>query len=381
MDRPDGLSVALPVDSVSILSAQRPPADSAVGPSSHAPIGAWFAFERRSTIVQGLASASSLEAFSPLTIYGPRGCGKSTLARVLSEIDARRFESRPRSGQRLVVTKLSVFDKQVRHAALVGGLDDLLDQWHSCSCWLVEDYHQFAGSPFADQLFVRTLSERQSRRQLTILTGETAPWAFAAFSPRLRSRLTAGLVIGLERPAPSVVRRVAQWTAGALGLAWHTEALDLASKSNISLSVLVDYLRQLATRKNRPATVDTELIRPLLVFDGRQLSRGSKLILSTVARHFRLKLPELVGSSRRQGLVRARGVAICLLRDLLQLKWQKIAELTGRSDHSTVLHAYGKTHRQFASDPLLADAYRALQQQLASRLSNAGRLAGDNLAI
>jgi chromosomal replication initiation ATPase DnaA len=73
-------------------------------------------------------------------------------------------------------------------------------------------------------------------------------------------------------------------------------------------------------------------------------------------------------------------VAICLLRDLLQLKWQRIAELTGRSDHSTVLHAYGKTRRQFETDPLLAETYRDLNQKLTSLLSNARRRSGENLA-
>jgi chromosomal replication initiator protein len=255
----------------------------------------------------------------------------------------------------------------MRHSALVGGLEDLLGQWRSPPCLIVEDFDRFGGSPLADQLFVQLLNDRLEHQRLTILTGRTPPWTTAAFSARLRSRLLGGLVLSLVRPGREVVHLVASWTAASLGLRWLPEALDLVSKAEICPTVLADWLRDFATSRTDKSAIDIESIRMLIQPNRRSVSRDAKVILTSVARHFHLKLSELVGSSRRQALVRARGVAICLLRDVLQLKWQTIADLTGRRDHSTVLHAYAKTQRAFAADPMQAESFRQLLQDMTQR--------------
>jgi chromosomal replication initiator protein len=117
-------------------------------------------------------------------------------------------------------------------------------------------------------------------------------------------------------------------------------------------------------------TITSETIDVLIAECRQPIAISADLILTTVARHFRLKLPELVGPSRRQSLIKARGIAICLLRDLGDMKWQAIADATGRKDHSTVLHAYAKTQRSLVSDPILTDALRQVQQKLLRHSDN-----------
>ncbi len=312
---------------------------------------------------------ATLGAFSPLVVHGPEGCGKSGLARTLAELHTGTGPHRAALPESSVVTTIGEFDKRVRHASVVGGLDELLALWQTPRCWIVEDYHRFAGSPFTDQLLVQLLDRRNQSGLLTIFCGRYAPGAGSALSPRLQSRLSAGLVIALERPSGAAFQKISEWTAATLGLAWQPDALESVSKSGVSVRAVIDFLRQLAARPPASKSIDVATVRSLISVQRDRSPRSGKIILAAVARHFRLKLADLVGGSRRQALVKARGVAICLLRDLAQLKWQSIAELTGRQDHSTVLHAYAKTQRSFASDPLLADSFRQLHQKLSPRFS------------
>ena len=362
MDRPDNFLVAIPVDSVFLLSAEEL---SCVGKSAGdfaaPPTKAWFAFDKKNYLLGGLMDpTASLGMFSPLVVHGPEGCGKSSLAHVLAELHA---------ADAPVATTIGEFDKRVRHAAVVGGLEELLHLWQAPKCWIVEDYHRFGGSPFTDQLMVQLLDFRNQSGLLTIFCGQCAPRAGSSFSTRLQSRLSAGLVIALERPSGLTFRKISEWTATSLGLAWQPDALESVGKSGIGVRAVIDFLRQLAARPAMARCIDVATVRPLITVQREHSPRSGKLILAAVARHFRLKLSDLVGGSRRQALVKARGVAICLLRDLAQLKWQSIAELTGRQDHSTVLHAYAKTQRSFASDPLLADSFRQLHQKLNPRFA------------
>lgn len=327
----------------------------------------WFAIDGQHPILTGIAnSPNRLEEWNPIVVYGPEATGKSSLARVLAEIYGANSGPAEKGGKSIVSVSMGEFDKRMRHAAVVGALEERLAEWRSPRCWILEDYHRFGGSPFTDEMLVRLLDSRTSQRRMTIFCGQFAPWSGPAFSPRLQSRLSAGLWISLQRPTEAVVRAVADGAARALGLVWQPDALTCAVASHVCLRSLIDHLREIAGRPTGSRVIDRDAIKPLTTLRGDWSIRDSQRVLASVARRFRLRMADLTGHSRRQALVKARGIAICLLRDLTRLKWNKIAELTGRQDHSTVLHAYNKTRELFAKDPSLAEAYRELHQELAA---------------
>lgn len=366
MDWPNEFSAKLPVESVFIFSADTCAAREQSAPNDRPEH--WFVFGPQQEFLRGLTTPSAKIAdFSPIVIHGPEGSGKSSLARGIADIHLKQFPASNPSDGTTVVTTIHEFDKRVRHAAVVGGLDDLLASWQKPLCWIVDDCHRFGGGPFADQMLVQLLDIRNQTGRLTIVCGEHSTGSGSNFSERLRSRLSAGLVVGLDRPTPQALGKIAEWGAASVGLCWRPDALDCIVTSQISVRPLLSFLKDLAGRRTSGQPIQVEDVRRLISRRADRPERSGRVILSAVAKHFHLKLADLVGSSRRQALVKARGVAICLLRDLTQLKWQTIAELTGRQDHSTVLHAYAKTHQSMTRDPALADAHRQLFQFLRPR--------------
>ncbi len=97
--------------------------------------------------------------------------------------------------------------------------------------------------------------------------------------------------------------------------------------------------------------------------------RAAKIVFRSVGKSFDVKPRDMTGASRRQSLVRARGIAVILLRDLFRFTWQQIAELSGRKDHSTVMHAYAKTSHDLLDDVKLAACLESLKLQLAQELT------------
>ncbi len=347
------------MDSALIFSADA----NTCGSQSALPATAWFAFDQQNHLVQGLSDPTvSLGDFSPIVLYGPSGCGKSSLAQVLA--DSHWAIRKTRSKSSATITSIDDFDRRLRHAAVVGHLDETLSIWEEPDCWIVENYHRFSGSPFVDQMLVQLLEQRTQNGRLTVFVGQHAPWRGCNFSPRLESRLSAGLTLQVNQPGLSALRKIAEGTALSLGLTWETDALASVLQSKLTVVSIVQFLRRFADSPNSMRTITSETIEVLIAECRQPVAIAADLILKTVARHFRLKLPELVGPSRRQALIKARGIAICLLRDLGVMKWQAIADATGRKDHSTVLHAYAKTQSSLVGDPILADALRQVQQEL-----------------
>jgi chromosomal replication initiator protein len=255
----------------------------------------------------------------------------------------------------------------MRHALLVGDLNEVLAVWEKPDSLIIEEYQRFAGGPFVDQMLVQLLELRREAGRLTIFVGQQAPWLGCKFSSRMQSRLSHGLSLEVHQAGELALRKIAEWTAQSLGLHWEPEALDSAAKSNLSATGLMQFMRRFAESADGPRSIGENAVQELLAQSQQVQPIEPRLVLGLVARYFRLKLADLVGPSRRQSLVKARGIAICLLRDLCGLKWQTIAEIIGRKDHSTVLHAYAKTLESLEQDQLLAEAFRQVRQKLNER--------------
>jgi chromosomal replication initiator protein len=89
-------------------------------------------------------------------------------------------------------------------------------------------------------------------------------------------------------------------------------------------------------------------------------------ITKQVCRYFSLKAAELRGPARQQRVVRARGVAMLLARQLTNKSLDQVGRHFGNRDHSTVLHACQKTQSLIQTDPAIRRAVEELTLQLST---------------
>ena len=90
-------------------------------------------------------------------------------------------------------------------------------------------------------------------------------------------------------------------------------------------------------------------------------------IVITTARYCRLPVAELRGPSRRADLVRARSLAMYLIRSLTGASLQETGRLLGNRDHTTVMHALRKIETLSQSDPETKQALAELVNSLSSK--------------
>jgi chromosomal replication initiator protein len=85
-------------------------------------------------------------------------------------------------------------------------------------------------------------------------------------------------------------------------------------------------------------------------------------LLEAVCRHLSLSPNEITGQKRNRALTYARHLAMYLLREDGGLTYSAIAQLLGKKDHSTVVHACTQLLREINVSPSLRadiDAVRA----------------------
>ncbi len=309
----------------------------------------------------GSVEADVLRRFGPIAIYGPPGSGKSLLASIV----AQRIAGDSRSTDGVCKSlRLKEFDRRVRHAFVVDDAADLIANWENPEVLVWEDAHEASGSPAVDRVLCDLLERRSDCGRLTIVCSRLAPWDSPNLSPRLASRLTAGWVIKLEPPSPPLLEEVLNAFLNHTGVQIQSPVRNwLLSTPRLTVPALFRWLQLTRaaasqhtelTKRDFLATADRAIDAPTV-----ECSHAMRII----ARELSVDLNKLVSPSRRQSLVRARGIAIVVLRDLFQLTWQEIAAWAGRKDHSTVIHAYQKTTRALALDrELELDLARVVRQ-------------------
>jgi chromosomal replication initiation ATPase DnaA len=111
---------------------------------------------------------------------------------------------------------------------------------------------------------------------------------------------------------------------------------------------------------------DVSDLRPWL--EEQQAARAVPLnsITRQVSKYFQLHVGDLKGPTRQQRVVRARGVAMLLARQLAGKSLEQVGRHYGNRDHTTVLHACRKTEELMAMDPEIRQAWEDLNKELSA---------------
>ncbi len=369
-------SLTLPVKSPGVNSAgelSSPSGDFFVGPENR------LLAHVSNDLLQGKCP------YNPLVLYGPTGVGKSHLARGLANHLSRRDPSANvlfQTGTDFVEAFVRSWQRSEgaetmtppRSTAPIDPLDpvpeepesEFRQQYLGLRWWVFDDLGQLAGKPASQQALCHLLDELWARGGRFIATTRQSPHGLADLSAALRARLSSGLALPIAPPGYEARQAILQHLAQERGLqlppeACQTLAEGLPANARELAGALV--FLEMATRVDRRAITPADVLA--FVAESRQRPEiDLKRIAKVVAAQFVLKGSELKGTSRRQTVVSARGLAIYLARELTSLSLEQIGRFFGGRDHSTVLHAVRTITERLEKEPDLAHTTALLLRRL-----------------
>lgn len=315
--------------------------------------------------------------YNPIVFYGPSGTGKSHLARGLLQAyknqfsDAAAGQDRNAAGRRTVVyAAASDFARELNDAFETNGLEDFRAKYRTASVLAVEDLARLADKAAAQEELASTIDMSVAAGRRVILTASVAPEQLSGLQARLIGRLVAGLAVPLVPPGLEARIELIRRFAEVRRIPIEDPAVTaLAEGLPVTAGVLMGSLMQLwmnAEVEGR-ANIDAESVRQHLAERSGTSLTPVQRIAQLTAKHFALRVQELRGPSRRQGVVTARGVAMYLARLLSQQSLEQIGHYFGGRDHTTVLHACRKTAALARSEPGIHKAVAELKEKLSAR--------------
>ena len=112
--------------------------------------------------------------------------------------------------------------------------------------------------------------------------------------------------------------------------------------------------------QKKPIDIDlaTEALQDIVASAYKVIT--AEFILDAVAKHYRVKISELLGKKRTRNIARPRQVAMSLTKDLTSLSLPAIGEAFGGRDHTTVMHGIKAVAKLRQEDPEVAQDYEKL---------------------
>lgn len=302
---------------------------------------------------------ASAVAPTVVALYGASGTGKTHLARGLAE----HWRTRYGLAAAEYVTA-GDFRRQLADALDDDSIVTFRQRLRACQLLSIDDVDKLPHQGYAQEELRYTFDAIDQADGTLIVTSARPVQALANLSADLQSRLSSGLTLQLAPPGTAARQRLFEQATAALDrplsdAATHCLAEGISGTARDLFGALFEML---ATRPRRH-TNDARWAQDYLA-DRATRRPPLRQIIAVVAKYYGVPQKVLKSSSRRQGPVFTRAVAVYLARELSGISYEQIGRALGGRDHTTIMHNYQKIQLELRRHPATRDAIDELRRIL-----------------
>jgi chromosomal replication initiator protein len=302
---------------------------------------------------------------SLLYIHGTFGVGKTHLLNAIAL-------AAQAKGRRALLLSSEEFMRRFLGALKSKEALEFKEEIRSAEMLLVDDLQHLCRSTYTMSEFLHTLNAFSDLRRKFVIAADRAPSALDGLSAEVRSRLSGGVVISVEKPDQTtrfaILKARADRHARERGQTpipdsalERIAAIDGATPRD--LIGLFSKLELYADLTKNPVSFDVAVDTIL-----RGGAGGRKVSIEDIQRKaaefYKLDLRDFVSKQRSRRVARPRQIAMYLSRKLTERSLPEIGRRFGGRDHTTVLHACKTVEALCEVDPVFRQEVEFLKDVL-----------------
>ncbi|NTU46896.1 chromosomal replication initiator protein DnaA [Candidatus Roizmanbacteria bacterium] len=299
-------------------------------------------------------------SYNPLFLYGGVGVGKTHLAQSVARTVLERNHDK-----KVFFCPGDQFTNELIESIREKSTPKFRRKYRGLDLLIVDDIQFIAGKQTVQEEFFHTFNSVVSAHGQIILTSDRPPSEIKNLEDRLRSRFSGGLIVDMQEPDFELRTAILLIKAKEKNIEIDIEAAKIlaehVSDSRALEGALISlYAKTLGTSER----IDLETVE--LFFHERvertvtRTSSGD--IIKAVCNFYNLKQSHLKSATRTEEIARPRQIAMFLMRRELKLKFEEIASILKRKDHTTIMHGVEKINGLIMKDGNLRAEVDAIVQ-------------------
>ena len=302
-------------------------------------------------------------AYNPLYIYGPSGVGKTHLMQgIANALLAKNpdvkvvFASSERFMNDFIESIKSKSTESFRH------------KYRSCDIILIDDIQFISGKDSTQEEFFHTFNDLHSKNSQLVFTSDRPPNEIEKLEGRLASRFQGGLMVDVQLPDFDTRMAILKAKLSEKGDTLSEEFLNMIAEGVTSNTrELEGKLIQILQRRKLSGQPLTEQ-EVMKVLGNKPAEKSRNLqpsqVLEGTTKFFNVTLADILGPRRQKGLVLPRQIAMFLMYEECKTPFEKIGEMLGGRDHTTVMHGVDKIRVAIGRDREIQRLVIEIKQQI-----------------
>lgn len=281
-------------------------------------------------------------SYNPLYIYGPSGVGKTHLMHAIGNA---LIAKNPNT--KAVFAPSEKFMNDFIESIKSKSTESFRHRYRSCDIILIDDIQFISGKDSTQEEFFHTFNDLHSKNSQLVFTSDRPPNEIEKLESRLKSRFQGGLMVDVQMPDFDTRMAILKSKLSEKGESLPEETLKAIAETVVSNTrelegKLIQFL-QIRKTHNRPPT-EEEIAR---VLGSQNIIKKSSVIypdqiLESINKYFKLTTEQITGPRRQKELVLPRQIAMFLIYEECRTPFEKIGEMLGGRDHTTIMHGVDK---------------------------------------
>ncbi len=289
--------------------------------------------------------------YNPLFIYGSTGHGKTHLIQAIGN-----HIKTVSPGKRVFYMTSEKFGQDCMNALQTTKMAVFKDKYRKYDVLIMDDIQFFSEKQkFQEELFHLFNTLYDNNKQV-IFSSDKHPHFIQGLEDRLKSRMSAGMIIDIPQPDHESRAAILSAKAKLQGISLGSEVIDYLSRT------VAGNIRDLEGALNTLIIHSQLKNKEIVVSDVRNLIKNNqktkksvsvKDIVKIVSDFYSIEENSIYEKTRRKEIIKPRQIIMYLLREDFNISYPSIGEKLGGRDHTTVIHSCEKIKNDIKSDQIL----------------------------
>lgn len=283
------------------------------------------------------------QTYNPFFIYGPVGVGKTHLLHAIAN-DV--YHKTPE--KKILYVTSEEFTNEIVEAIMRHDTSRIKKKFRSAFLLMIDDIQFIEGKERVQEELFHTFNSLIDGGSQICFTSDRPPHEIKKIDDRLASRFASGLSVDIAPPDLELKTAILRMKAEKFGYALPTDvALFLAERAK-DIRMLEGLLQRVISQATMSGSeIDLDLAKQCFgeIIEEHRGHLHADDVIKTVCTFYDTKTTLLKGAKRDASLVKARQVAMFLLKTELGLTYAEIGNLLGGRDHTTIMHGVEKIER------------------------------------